>query len=189
MRARLSELEFENSALKDKNSRLEAENSTVKAHKIEAETHSYEMKELLQTSDSDGTITWPMIEFLRRKTALMETNIPYIDSPPFYTGKSGYKLCLRVYLDGDCISVSIMLLEGKYDSFLAWPFKAKVCLQILSKSCSISPISEESFPVEFQQSPTCHVCSRFVKLSVLVDESTHYVKDDAMNLKCTVETS
>ena len=55
-------------------------------------------------------------------------------SPPFYTGRNGYKMCIRAYLNGDGsgegirLSIGFVLMKGEYDSLLQWPFKYKVSL-------------------------------------------------------------
>ena len=49
-------------------------------------------------------------------------------SPPFYY-REGYKMCLAVYANGTGegagthVSVSLLLLKGKYDDQLKWPMK------------------------------------------------------------------
>ena len=52
--------------------------------------------------------------------------------PAFYTAKYGYKLCLRLYLNGDGtgkrthLSLFIVIMRGEYDALLPWPFRNKV---------------------------------------------------------------
>lgn len=52
--------------------------------------------------------------------------------PAFYTAKYGYKLCLRLYLNGDGtgkrthLSLFIVIMKGEYDALLPWPFRNKV---------------------------------------------------------------
>ena len=49
-------------------------------------------------------------------------------SAPFYTDSYGYKVCLRVYLNGDgmgrgsCISIFVVIMKGEYDGLLEWLF-------------------------------------------------------------------
>ena len=53
-------------------------------------------------------------------------------SQPFYTSRFGYKMCARVYLNGDGIgrgthmSLYFVVMRGEYDALLAWPFQHKV---------------------------------------------------------------
>jgi len=53
-------------------------------------------------------------------------------SPPFYTSTCGYKVSVRLYLNGDGsargshISIFLVILRGQYDSLLQWPFSYRV---------------------------------------------------------------
>uniref|UniRef100_A0A8C6XGE7 TNF receptor-associated factor n=1 Tax=Naja naja TaxID=35670 RepID=A0A8C6XGE7_NAJNA len=52
--------------------------------------------------------------------------------PAFYTSKYGYKMCLRIYLNGDGtgrgthLSLFFVVMKGPNDSLLRWPFNQKV---------------------------------------------------------------
>lgn len=52
----------------------------------------------------------------------------------FYTSKYGYKMCLRVYLNGDGtgrgthLSLFFVVMKGPNDALLRWPFNQKVGL-------------------------------------------------------------
>ena len=65
-------------------------------------------------------------------------------SPPFYSHMGGYKMCLRVYANGDGhghreathVSVFCWLHQGarEYDDQLKWPFRGAVTIQLLNQS-------------------------------------------------------
>lgn len=61
----------------------------------------------------------------------------------FYTSKYGYKMCLRVYLNGDGtgrgthLSLFFVVMKGPNDALLRWPFNQKVGL-------GLSPLSQQS---------------------------------------------
>lgn len=52
--------------------------------------------------------------------------------PAFYTNKYGYKMCLRIYLNGDGtgrgthLSLFFVVMKGPSDALLRWPFNQKV---------------------------------------------------------------
>lgn len=52
--------------------------------------------------------------------------------PAFYTSKYGYKMCLRIYLNGDGtgrgthLSLFFVVMRGHSDALLKWPFNQKV---------------------------------------------------------------
>ena len=64
-------------------------------------------------------------------------------SRPFYTGMGGgmggYKMCLRVYANGDGtgkgthVSVFTCLMRGEFDSHLKWPFQGTVTIQLVNQ--------------------------------------------------------
>lgn len=50
----------------------------------------------------------------------------------FYTARYGFKVCMRLYLNGDGvgkgthISLFFVIMRGEYDPILSWPFRHKV---------------------------------------------------------------
>ena len=83
---------------------------------------------------SDGKITFRMPSFNQHKTAESE-----FYSPPFYTHKGGYKMCINVCANGDGegkgshISVFANLMKGDYDDNLEWPIQGKVTVTLLNQ--------------------------------------------------------
>ena len=78
--------------------------------------------------------TFQFTDFLQRKT-----NNEKIFSPPFYTDYGGYKMCIRVDVNG-CgdgkethISVYIFLMHGENDDHLSWPFTGTVTIELLNQ--------------------------------------------------------
>ena len=60
-----------------------------------------------------------------------------IDSPPFYSSPTGYKMCLRLYLNNDSqthISLCFILMRGEYDAILKFPFCFKVIIYIYDQN-------------------------------------------------------
>lgn len=85
----------------------------------------------LQTS-YDGTLMWKISEIRRRREDARAGTITSIYSQPFYTGRHGYKMCARLYFNGDGmgrgthLSLYFVVMQGEYDHILRWPFKQKV---------------------------------------------------------------
>lgn len=58
----------------------------------------------------------------------------------FYSSKYGYKMCLRLYLNGDGtgrgthLSLFFVVMKGKCDALLKWPFSQKVSKCMISGS-------------------------------------------------------
>ena len=89
--------------------------------------------QLQNTAKSVMRGEFTLTEFSKHKQ-LNNQNI----SPPFYTHKQGYKLCLFVYAngygsgEGTHVSVSSCLMKGNHDQHLQWPFKGRVIIELLN---------------------------------------------------------
>ena len=74
----------------------------------------------------------------RRRDALLGKTVS-LYSAPFYTSRFGYRLCLRVYLDGDgsgkgrYISYFLTIMKGEYDALLEWPFQHMVTMTLVNQ--------------------------------------------------------
>eukprot|EP00071_Canis_lupus_P022849 XP_013973438.1 TNF receptor-associated factor 1 isoform X2 [Canis lupus familiaris] len=123
-------------------------------------------------------------------------------SPAFYTAKYGYKLCLRLYLNGDGtgkrthLSLFIVIMRGEYDALLPWPFRNKVTFMLLDQNNREHAIdafrpdlSSASFQRPQSETNVASGCPLFFPLSRLQSPKHAYVKDDTMFLKCIVETN
>ena len=57
-------------------------------------------------------------------------------SPPFYSHLGGYKMCLKVYANGNGegkgthVSVFVCLMRGEFDDDLKWPFSAYITIEL-----------------------------------------------------------
>ena len=54
----------------------------------------------LETTSFNGTLIWPIADFKRKRQEAINGRTPSIYSTPFYTSRAGYKICLRLYLNG-----------------------------------------------------------------------------------------
>ena len=153
----------------------------------------------VQVTPYNGTLLWRIEDVARkRRDAVQQRGSLY--SPPFYTGRNGYKMCIRAYLNGDGsghtthLSLFFVLMKGEYDALLKWPFDYEVSMILVSQNQqahlvqTFKPNPESS---SFQRPQTemnvASGCPQFAKLSVLDDED--YVKEDVMYIKCIVDTS
>ena len=151
-------------------------------------------------STHNGCFLWRIPDVARRKRDAFEGRITSIYSPPFYSGRNGYKMCIRAYLNGDGIgfkthlSVFFVLMKGEYDPLLKWPFESKVSLILVDQNLckhvvqTFKPNADSnSFQRPRQDMNVASGCPKFAELSVL--ENNDYVKDDVMFLKCIVDTA
>ena len=109
-------------------------------------------------------------------------------------------MCIRAYLNGDGISVGIhlsvffVLIRGKYDPLLNWPFDYKVSLILVAQGNrrhiiqTFRPTSESiSFQRPHNDMNVASGCPKLAELSVL--EEGNYVEDAVLFIKCVVDTS
>ena len=76
-------------------------------------------------------------EFTVTKFSKYMFNSPYT-SLPFFTHPQGYKLCLKVYANGEsvkrsgCVSIFATLMRGEHDKLLEWPFTGDIMIELLN---------------------------------------------------------
>ena len=121
-------------------------------------------------------------------------------SQPFYTDRCGYKMCGRVYLNGDGmgkgthLSLFVVLMRGEFDATLEWPFRQKVTLSLHDQSPACCDLSDTFHPDPTSSSfrrPTTEMniasgCPMFISHSDL--QNSHFLKDDTIYMKIVVGT-
>ena len=156
--------------------------------------------ENMEFASHNGVIIWPITEFMRKRhDSIVGKNVSFY-SPFFYTGRYGYKMRLRVYLNGDGIgkgshvSLFFVICKGKYDALLPWPFRQKVTMTILDQdnvqnvSDSFKPDpSSSSFQRPKNPMNIASGCPLFMPLAYL--DTQAYLRDDTLFIKAEVDTS
>ncbi|XP_060697695.1 TNF receptor-associated factor 2 [Hemiscyllium ocellatum] len=153
----------------------------------------------LEYSTDNGIFIWKISDFSRRRQEAKTQRSPAIFSPAFYTSKYGYKMCLRVYLNGDGVgrgthmSLFFVIMKGNYDSLLRWPFKQKVTLLLLDQTNrehiidAFRPdISSSSFQRPVTEMNIASGCPLFCPLSKL-DSKNNYSREDCIFIKAIVD--
>ncbi|XP_035466076.1 TNF receptor-associated factor 3 isoform X1 [Scophthalmus maximus] len=157
--------------------------------------------QVLETASYNGTLIWKIRDYKRRKQEAVAAKTLSLYSQPFYTGYFGYKMCARVYLNGDGmgkgthLSLFFVVMRGEYDALLPWPFKQKVTLMLMDQGPSRKHLGDAFKPDPNSSSfrrPAAEMniasgCPLFVSQSVL--ETGSYIKDDTIFIKVTVDTS
>ena len=149
-------------------------------------------------SSYDGQLLWKITEFARRRNEAVSGQQVSFYSPCFYTSRYGYKMCARIYLNGDGvgrgthISVFFVVLRGQYDAILRWPFRQKVTFMLFDqdnvqhviKAFRPDPNSP-SFQRPRRETNIASGCPMFCSLTELNNHA--YVRDDTMFLKIIVD--
>ena len=154
----------------------------------------------LESATYSGTLVWAISNFTKKRhDSIVGKNVSFY-SPYFYTGPYGYKMRLRVYLNGDGmgkgshISLFFVVCQGKYDALLPWPFKRTVTLTILDQN-RVKDVTDSFKPDQasssFQRPKNpmniASGCPLFMPLSLL--DTQAYVKDDTLYIKGEVDMS
>ncbi|XP_043913762.1 TNF receptor-associated factor 1-like [Protopterus annectens] len=150
----------------------------------------------------DGMFLWKISDFTKKQQDAVTGRITSLSSPIFFTSKYGYKVCLRIYLNGDGagrgshISLFFVILRGEYDALLPWPFKHKVTFMILDQNSrehfidAFRPdIKSASFKRPISDSNVASGCPLFIELSKLQTPKPAYVKDDTLFIKCIIDVN
>ncbi|KAJ8289421.1 hypothetical protein GJAV_G00001110 [Gymnothorax javanicus] len=157
--------------------------------------------QVLETASFNGTLIWKIRDYKRRKQEAVASKTLSLYSQPFYTGYFGYKMCARVYLNGDGmgkgthLSLFFVVMRGEYDALLTWPFRQKVTLMLMDQGPARKHLGDAFKPDPNSSSfrrPTGDMniasgCPLFVAQTVL--ENGTYIKDDTIFIKVTVDTS
>ena len=124
-------------------------------------------------------------------------------SPPFYTDQYGYKMCARVYLNGDGagksthVSLFLVILRGEHDALLNWPFRHKVTFVLVDQSELKESVSDSfkpdpnssSFRRPISEMNIASGLPLFFPLSKLTNSDTGFIKDNCMFIKISVHLS
>ena len=151
-------------------------------------------------SSYDGKLLWKITEFARRRNEAVGGQQVSFFSPCFYTSRYGYKMCARIFLNGDGmgrgthISVFFVVLRGQYDAVLRWPFRQKVTFMLFDQD-NVQHVIEAfrpdpnspSFQRPRRETNIASGCPMFCSLTELNNHA--YVRDDTMFLKIIVDTT
>ena len=152
----------------------------------------------LEMTSYDGVLRWKVTDFNRRRSEAIAGRRLSIYSPPFFTSRSGYKMCARMYLNGDGmgkgthLSLFFVVMKGEYDALLKWPFQQRVTFTLVDQEYSrhISDTFQPDPSSSSFQRPTSDMnvasgCPLFVPLDAL--ETRGYIKDDTMFIRIAVD--
>ena len=184
LRVQVAELErqlyVKNTELKERDKRL---------HMVSKNPTSY-----------DGSMIWKISQFNQRKAEAVSGEDVSILSLPFYSGRYGYKMCLRLYIMGDGIgkgthlSLFFVVMRGEFDNILQWPFTHKVTFKLINQAggrdvdYAFQPDPQSSsFRKPKSDMNIASGCPQFVSHTKV--ERDGFIVDDAIFIKCIVDTN
>ena len=153
----------------------------------------------LQATSYNGKYIWKIPDITGRRRDAVTGKTVSLYSAPFYTDRFGYRICLRVYLDGDgsgkgrYISYFLTLMKGEYDALLEWPFQLTVTMTMINQkgngniTQSFKPnLSSASFHRPKADMNVASGCPKFAVLSVL--DNPEFVVDDVAFFQCVINS-
>lgn len=158
----------------------------------------------LEVMSYDGKLIWKIEDFRKRRQDEARGQASCLSSVPFHTGRCGYKMAMKAYLNGDGegrgthLSLYVVLMPGDFDALLPWPFRQTVSLSVLDQSGAGNHRSLSFRPDPttkgFQQ-PAAESVSNvavgfpcFIPLNMLeTPQNSVYVKDDTLFVKVKVD--
>ncbi|XP_065897114.1 TNF receptor-associated factor 5-like isoform X2 [Dysidea avara] len=164
--------------------------------------HTYEEVSLtlqtLQATSYDGHYIWKIPDITRRRRDALLGKTVSLYSAPFYTSRFGYRLCLRVYLDGDgsgkghYISYFLTIMKGEYDALLEWPFQHMVTMTLVNQKGNNNIVqsfrpnpTSTSFHQPKSDMNVASGCPKFAPLSIL--DNPEFVVEDVAFFKCVIK--
>lgn len=153
----------------------------------------------MEATTFDGVFVWKISDFARKRQEAVAGRTPAIFSPAFYTSRYGYKMCLRIYLNGDGtgrgthLSLFFVVMKGPHDALLRWPFNQKVTLMLLDQNNrehvidAFRPdVTSSSFQRPVSDMNIASGCPLFCPVSKM-EAKNSYVRDDAIFIKAIVD--
>uniref|UniRef100_A0A452VEV3 TNF receptor-associated factor n=1 Tax=Ursus maritimus TaxID=29073 RepID=A0A452VEV3_URSMA len=153
----------------------------------------------MEATTFDGVFIWKISDFARKRQEAVAGRTPAIFSPAFYTSRYGYKMCLRIYLNGDGtgrgthLSLFFVVMRGPNDALLRWPFNQKVTLMLLDQNNrehvidAFRPdVTSSSFQRPVSDMNIASGCPLFCPVSKM-EAKNSYVRDDAIFIKAIVD--
>lgn len=180
-------------------SSLKSQDQAIQMHDIRLAEYDLRFQ-CLETTSYDGVLLWKIRDYRRRKLEAVQGRTLSLYSQPFYTHKFGYKMCARLYLNGDGmgkgthLSLFFVIMKGDYDALMPWPFRQKVTLSLMDQESGRRHLTDtfrpdptsNSFKKPVGDMNVASGCPLFVTQDAL--EGVKYLKEDTIYIKITVDT-
>ncbi|CAF3484521.1 unnamed protein product [Rotaria sp. Silwood2] len=184
-------------------------NSSINEMKIQQEIllHAIESirqkLEHTQVPSYDGIFIWKIINVQEKMMDAQSERQTSIYSPPFYSSRTGYKMCARLHLNGvddgqgTHMSLFLVLMKGNHDGMLSWPFNFRIIFNLYDQTDKKQHIIDTFRPdvrsSSFQRPRSeMNIASgipKFCPLAIIEQANNRYVRDNSMYIKIMVDFS
>ncbi|KAF6020546.1 hypothetical protein EB796_021137 [Bugula neritina] len=152
----------------------------------------------LQMTSYNGHLLWKITDVQKHRDEAATRHSIY--SHPFYTETYGYKMCARVFVNGDGsgknthISLFFVVMKGEYDALQTWPFQKKVTMKLRNVTENRPDIVEmfrpEPSSFSFQRPKNemniASGCPQFADQAHVFNPDNGFVVDDTMYIEIMV---
>ncbi|XP_046855192.1 TNF receptor-associated factor 3-like [Xenia sp. Carnegie-2017] len=171
---------------------------TVKITDLEAQRVSRALGSNQVIHSYNGTLLWKIDNYNRKRQDAINGIKTALYSPPFYSSQYGYKMCAKIYMNGDGfgkgthLSLFFVVMKGDYDALQAWPFQKKITMMLMDQGNGdhmIDAFHSDPQSSSFQRPKSeMNIASGsplFMPLESL--KNRHYIKDDTLFIKIIVD--
>ncbi|XP_046855664.1 TNF receptor-associated factor 3-like [Xenia sp. Carnegie-2017] len=172
--------------------------NTVKITDLEAQRVSRALGSNQAIHSYNGTLLWKIDNYNRKRQDAINGIKTALYSPPFYSSQYGYKMCAKIYMNGDGfgkgthLSLFFVVMKGDYDALQAWPFQKKITMMLMDQGNGdhmIDAFHSDPQSSSFQRPKSeMNIASGsplFMPLQSL--KNRDYIKDDTLFIKIIVD--
>ena len=145
----------------------------------------------------NGTLLWKIEGYQRKRQDAINGVKTALYSPPFRSSQYGYKMCAKIYLNGDGfgkgshLSLFFVVMRGNYDAFQTWPFQKTITMTLLDQGNGdhkIDWFNSDPQSSSFQRPMSDMNIASGSPLFMLLDSlnNRQYIKDDVVFIKIMV---
>ena len=161
-------------------------------------------KQCVESRFCNGVYIWKIKDFFRLRNEATQGRITALHSTGFYCSVYGYKICIRINLNGvdsgfaTHISLFIHFMKGEYDDILEWPFQGRITLAILDQNDDFEKRVDISETLEanpelaaFQRPMTSrnHKGFGYIEFaSISQIENSTYIKNDTLFVRACISS-
>ena len=146
----------------------------------------------------NGTLLWKIESYQRKRQDAINGVKTALYSQPFYSAQYGYKMCAKIYMNGDGfgkgshLSLFFVVTRGDYDALQTWPFQKKITMMLLDQGNGdhmIDAFNSDPQSSSFQRPKSDMNIASGSPLFMPLDSlnNRQYIKDDVMFIKIIVD--
>ncbi|XP_046855227.1 TNF receptor-associated factor 3-like [Xenia sp. Carnegie-2017] len=172
--------------------------NTVKIVDLEAQRSTRALGSNQAIHSYNGTLLWKIDNFKKKRQDAINGIKTALYSPPFYSSQYGYKMCGKIYMNGDGfgkgthLSLFFVVMKGDYDALQTWPFQKKITMMLMDQGNGdhmIDAFHSDPQSSSFQRPKSdMNIASGsplFMPLESL--KNRQYIKDDTLFMKMIVD--